>query len=742
MRFPRLSHLFHRRAKSDGDLNKLASVPTAVLAPRRASANGFDELVLAANHPADTFASYITAVPVSATQPFPDPPAAVAFSHPGLASTELKERIRELEAALAFQYKANRRIPALETALQTERAALEVAKQTNEKLAAEVVALRTNLIQTQRQLRLAPNADDRACVLAAENSSLTAERLRHRKFIELMVAVGGHKPVLDRASCALFDGIDPEAALVSAIKDAVAQPGSVWATLLDPVLGPRTPNEYSSQVRCTLRARQDAREWHKRAKFWKGKARESSAHLETVTPSVSNISSVVEVLSGDRQRALDILIERRRASGASAEAMEEDTTNALELQFDEHEPDSDEMVSVYKAATSTRSSVPSALATLVSFSSLLMDNGEASTASADIFGPLRIPLAGQLPISDPNLAPYANLAPLASETFRASHSIVNSRRSSASYSLSFSGSFSRSLSHSLTFFGYATEIERDGISASRSASSHASNNSRSSARRRMEVLGIAEGSDLQVSPEESGPSTGSSLSGSIASSLARLGTNEESGAKAGPAPAAIHTTSPTSLSMSSLPVPSFISRTPQRSQDGLPSLLEINGERDSDEELVIVMHSDAPSVVRNSPKALKPSSPSASGKSTATPEKSRLPVLKKAIRRLSISRPVLIDSTNAATFSFSTAAAKIKSPRHPVTPSKPVARIDIRARAAQPQSNGKENGGPRRIQKSPGSVSPICPSKIPMGRRMQPLELMNSARRAVQSKTRMRTGTT
>ncbi|KZT01320.1 uncharacterized protein LAESUDRAFT_617051, partial [Laetiporus sulphureus 93-53] len=123
-----------------------------------------------------------------------------------------------------------------------------------------------------------------------------------------MIAVGAHKPVLAQAYSALDQGAEPEAALVTAIKEAVSNPDSVWAALLEPVIGPRTPADYEAQIRCILTARKDARNWRKRAKFWKGKAKKDTSSADLVTPSPSDISSIVEELPDARKRALKELI--------------------------------------------------------------------------------------------------------------------------------------------------------------------------------------------------------------------------------------------------------------------------------------------------------------------------------------------------------------------------------------------------------------------------------------------------
>lgn len=149
------------------------------------------------------------------------------------------------------------------------------------------------------------------------------------------------------------------------------------------------------------------------------------------------------------------------------------------------------------------------------------------------------------------------------------------------------------------------------------------------------------------------------------------------------------------------------------------------------------MHSDVKDApdTNSTPYAFK----RAVNQKTPSPEKSRLPVpvLKKAIRRLSISRPVLIDTTNAATFTFATASAKTVTS---------VARKEAKASTrenASAEGNGRKNTHAGMKVGSAGAGSPPRPTKIPMGRRIQqmPADLMDTARRAVQTKTRLRAGT-
>ncbi|KAI0633986.1 hypothetical protein C8Q77DRAFT_1018378, partial [Trametes polyzona] len=126
-----------------------------------------------------------------------------------------------------------------------------------------------------------------------------------------MLAAGEQpKPVMQSAYNTVLGGEEPEAALVAAIKRAVAQPGNVWRGILEPVTGVRTQDEYLAQVRCTLSARAQVQDWRKRARFWKGAAMEDGRHVDTVTPSVSAMSAVVDALPQERQERVQELMSK------------------------------------------------------------------------------------------------------------------------------------------------------------------------------------------------------------------------------------------------------------------------------------------------------------------------------------------------------------------------------------------------------------------------------------------------
>ncbi|KAF4569787.1 hypothetical protein EYR40_008767 [Pleurotus pulmonarius] len=132
------------------------------------------------------------------------------------------------------------------------------------------------------------------------------------RFTARLVDGGSKTSVLYRARDLILDGEDTEIALVLAIKEVASDPGSPWRLILDAVNGPRTQDEYLSAINLTLTTRKALRESKKITKFWKGVAMEDSAHADVITPSPSNISSIHETLSTERQAAVDLLIKRRR----------------------------------------------------------------------------------------------------------------------------------------------------------------------------------------------------------------------------------------------------------------------------------------------------------------------------------------------------------------------------------------------------------------------------------------------
>ncbi|KAG5341977.1 hypothetical protein E4T56_gene11010 [Termitomyces sp. T112] len=91
--------------------------------------------------------------------------------------------------------------------------------------------------------------------------------------------------------------------------DASSPVGLVFSSF-----GHRSREQYLSALQLTLKSRLQLRQYKKIAKFWKKTALQDSRNVSLVTPSVSTISSIIETLPLDRQKAVDDLINRRKTS--------------------------------------------------------------------------------------------------------------------------------------------------------------------------------------------------------------------------------------------------------------------------------------------------------------------------------------------------------------------------------------------------------------------------------------------
>ncbi|KAG6889782.1 hypothetical protein C0992_004200 [Termitomyces sp. T32_za158] len=81
--------------------------------------------------------------------------------------------------------------------------------------------------------------------------------------------------------------------------------------------GHRSRDQYMSALQLTLKSRSQLRQCKKVAKFWKKTALQDERNVSLVTPSASTISSIIENLPPDRQKAVDDLITCRKASETS-----------------------------------------------------------------------------------------------------------------------------------------------------------------------------------------------------------------------------------------------------------------------------------------------------------------------------------------------------------------------------------------------------------------------------------------
>ncbi|KAJ6513812.1 hypothetical protein C8R47DRAFT_620384 [Mycena vitilis] len=160
-----------------------------------------------------------------------------------------------------------------------------------------------------------------------EMDALQTKLAQYERFLGLMISVGLHQRVLGDAHTALRAGIDPDVALVDAIKDAAADPESPWSKIIPSVTGSRTKEEYRSSLNLTLKTRKELRDTRKIAKFWKRVAQEDGRN-EIVTPSVSAISSIHEPLPAERQKAVEELMDSRRRASLTSQTVARELADA------------------------------------------------------------------------------------------------------------------------------------------------------------------------------------------------------------------------------------------------------------------------------------------------------------------------------------------------------------------------------------------------------------------------------
>jgi hypothetical protein len=146
----------------------------------------------------------------------------------------------------------------------------------------------------------------------AEAEKLEAKLAHYERFLGLMVSIGLHELVLDKAQSTLRNGQSADDALVEAIKEAATKPGSAWASIMPAIVGPRPPEQYVAAINLTLQLRKELKASRKVAKFWKSTAKGDTRHADLVTPSASDLSDVCEPLPRERQRAVDDLMLKLR----------------------------------------------------------------------------------------------------------------------------------------------------------------------------------------------------------------------------------------------------------------------------------------------------------------------------------------------------------------------------------------------------------------------------------------------
>ncbi|GJE98709.1 hypothetical protein PsYK624_149440 [Phanerochaete sordida] len=405
MKLPSLGRFFHKRSRSDSALYQRTQ-PEVQLPPRPVSVSFSNGAVLSLDTHVSSFSDILSGVPtvplaVSLPRPVSCSTTSSSGSHISAASEPvvidaLARRIQELEDTIKTQEETRSSTSSpTNGSLESVHETATEAEKRNTELADEVTNLRS-------ELELA----------RAELDTLRGDHTRFKALLSV--------PVLSAVLAQLDAGADAEDALVAALQHAVRAPDSAWRALLEPVTGARAPEDYIAQVHCTLRARREGRAWQKRAAFWRHSAREHDA--DTVTPSASQLSDVVAaqeargaaapvalVDSGTRVSLVQVQVEvvREVEVEKGEERLEEPVQDCIENMPSPPFP-------VHEAEAPTPP----------------QDNERPVPAPADdVFSDARKP---SLPMSDTvqtvkaeRAAPelYAHLPPLASVTFRASHSI-------------------------------------------------------------------------------------------------------------------------------------------------------------------------------------------------------------------------------------------------------------------------------------------------------------------------------
>jgi hypothetical protein len=369
MRFFKSFNLLHRRSKSDNAVAKGIQVPKTHVKTRSLSLSRpfFEQ-----SRVTDVFDPLV---------PVADPKASIPI--PSI-SPSLADRVHELE-----QDKAQ---------LNCTIGALVI----------RVAELRDELMNARLDLHASLAREAYLCRQEKEDEDeimrLEEKVARYARFIDLMVDIGLHEAVLPRACGGLRAGEDADEALIDSIKEAAAKPESPWSRIIPAVTGPRSPEEYISSINATLKVRRELKDCRKVAKFWKRTAKATSAaNANIITPSVSAISSVQEVLSEERQTAVATLLAQRK-SGSYAAKNASKRRSSLESNADvapvpERSPafvvfrDNDCQLASGRASTPTLSKSSSSKSTQCKDTSVL----ESSPS---------------------NLSYVPNLAPLASESFK------------------------------------------------------------------------------------------------------------------------------------------------------------------------------------------------------------------------------------------------------------------------------------------------------------------------------------
>ncbi|EKM56749.1 uncharacterized protein PHACADRAFT_183341 [Phanerochaete carnosa HHB-10118-sp] len=401
MKLPNFGRFFHKRSRSDSVLYRRAQ-PEVQLPPRPVSVSFSNGTILSLDTERSMLSELLSGVPIT--------PLAVAIPRPVSTSTvssgsqisaasqpvvidTLARRIQELEDTIRTQEQNQTSVSSLDSSLESAQNTIHDAGKRNLELVDEVTQLRSELELARIDL-----------------DTLRSDHTRYKALLDI--------PVLSAVLAHLTAGDDPEEALVDAIKQAINEPGSTWRTLLEPVTGPRSPEDYIAQVNCTLRARREGRDWQKRAAFWRHSAKENGRHKDTVTPSASQLSDIIVDAQGAQRRSRAPTSQKLGDSGTVLSLVQVQVEVVSQVEVEKAVPESVEVVPapLRLIRESSGSSSPG-------LNRPAADDGNVERKStlqaSETMQTVKENRNAERAVSQP----YANLPPLASVIFRESHSI-------------------------------------------------------------------------------------------------------------------------------------------------------------------------------------------------------------------------------------------------------------------------------------------------------------------------------
>ncbi|KAK7683608.1 hypothetical protein QCA50_013446 [Cerrena zonata] len=587
----------------------------------------------------------------------------------------------------------NPEVAALESALQMERNLHDETITENRQLTSHVTELQADLLKLRGELFSALKKSTDTSPSPNNNllKTLGGENIRLRKFVSLMVSASAHKSILEIAFRRTLEGEDPEEAVVHALREDTGNISGILRTLLEPMIATKSPHDYLAQVQCTLKARRETRDWRKKTRFWKNNARQDGRHLDTVTPSVSALSDVVDQLSPERQDAvnkalgklrqgtLSLLVEKHSITGPTPSTSSQENVKSLK---------SSRPPSSMASVPTPLSPLPESIEEVEAVPQVIepLDSSEATNYSSET--PLDISMLGSSNSNSGSASSLrsrrssmrlssSNLAPLASVTFRENHSI-KSKRSFGSHRNSVSSS--------------------RGLTPSGSTSSQDSETSKRSARRRIKILAVSV-SDQSIEEIE----RAATLKPSTEDNSSRHTSTDTANASASGSSSRVTSQASSVASDSVAPILSFNKRQSFSSISTSPPETPIKSSIASPNTLSPQVWTPTKGFRSPSAKTLTPKA-----HYSLTPKKSpsKLPVLRMtsiprpSIRRLSlssISKPVLMDTTNAgATASNRSIIPKRKGSNPPVS--------SVGKKAVMERNSGGMKAGKGKLVLSPKST--------------------------------------